>query len=140
MCTKLKNDIPVCQIARRLSCSDNPSPMKTKQRRFSVLHGSTAADSVQSGWPDVVSSRSRAKRNLRAQAQLSESRTETLGLLRTLEKSEQRKTELNLAESIHFTLVEEVQAKTENLSKGASVNFVPGRMQKGTTSKVILSR
>ncbi|GFV05644.1 hypothetical protein TNCV_1488421 [Trichonephila clavipes] len=33
MCIKLKNDIPVCQRARRLSCSDNPSPMKTKQRR-----------------------------------------------------------------------------------------------------------
>ncbi|GFU90097.1 phosphatase and actin regulator 2 [Trichonephila clavipes] len=184
MCIKLKNDIPVCQRARRLSCSDNPSPMKTKQRRFAMLrrifqpwqwkrrkkrdrfeqtsrtlerkismrstkelikkgvlmpdgtdkdqdskindsvhptvlsssqnhampvkhvflwnlpdveempshdgetvqfsglHGSTAADSGQSGWPDVVSSRSRAKRNLRAQAQLSESRTETLGLLR----------------------------------------------------------
>ncbi|GFU26316.1 hypothetical protein TNCV_3180681 [Trichonephila clavipes] len=29
MCIKLKNDIPVCQRARRLSCSDNPSPMKT---------------------------------------------------------------------------------------------------------------
>ncbi|GFX15902.1 phosphatase and actin regulator 2 [Trichonephila clavipes] len=37
MCIKLKNDIPVCQRARRLSCSDNPSPMKTKQRRFSML-------------------------------------------------------------------------------------------------------
>ncbi|GFW41917.1 DUF4817 domain-containing protein [Trichonephila clavipes] len=54
----------------------------------------TAADSVQSGWPDVVSSRSRAKRHLRAQVQLSESRTETLGLLRKREKSEQRKTEI----------------------------------------------
>ncbi|GFW19643.1 hypothetical protein TNCV_1605341 [Trichonephila clavipes] len=131
MCIKLKNDIPVCQRARRLSCSDNPSPMKTKQRRFAMLRRifqpwqwkrrkkrdrfeqtsrtlerkismrstkeefikkrhsplvsmerkkgiRTAADSVQSGWPDVVSSRSRAKRHLRAQAQLSESRTETL--------------------------------------------------------------
>ncbi|GFT01046.1 phosphatase and actin regulator 2 [Trichonephila clavipes] len=37
MCIKLKNDIPVCQRARRLSCSDNPSPMKTKQRRFAIL-------------------------------------------------------------------------------------------------------
>ncbi|GFW12041.1 phosphatase and actin regulator 2 [Trichonephila clavipes] len=36
-CIKLKNDIPVCQRARRLSCSDNPSPMKTKQRRFAML-------------------------------------------------------------------------------------------------------
>ncbi|GFV23643.1 HTH_Tnp_Tc3_2 domain-containing protein [Trichonephila clavipes] len=62
--------------------------------RFSGLHGSTAADSVQSGWPDVVSSCSRAKRHLRTQAQLSESRTETLGLLRKREKSEQRKTEV----------------------------------------------
>ncbi|GFW93192.1 phosphatase and actin regulator 2 [Trichonephila clavipes] len=39
MFIKLKNDIPVCQRARRLyiSCSDNPSPMKTKQRRFAML-------------------------------------------------------------------------------------------------------
>ncbi|GFT72180.1 transposon Tf2-6 polyprotein [Trichonephila clavipes] len=40
MCIKLKNDIPVCQRARRLSCSDNPSPMKTKQLqqlRFAML-------------------------------------------------------------------------------------------------------
>ncbi|GFY19803.1 phosphatase and actin regulator 2 [Trichonephila clavipes] len=37
MCIKLKNDIPVCQRARRLSCSDNPSPMKTKHRRFALL-------------------------------------------------------------------------------------------------------
>ncbi|GFU05926.1 phosphatase and actin regulator 2 [Trichonephila clavipes] len=37
MCIKLKNDIPVCQRARRLSCSDNPSPMKTKHRRFAML-------------------------------------------------------------------------------------------------------
>ncbi|GFS93778.1 phosphatase and actin regulator 2 [Trichonephila clavipes] len=37
MCIKLKNDIPVCQRARRLSCSDNPSPMKSKQRRFAML-------------------------------------------------------------------------------------------------------
>ncbi|GFT28760.1 phosphatase and actin regulator 2 [Trichonephila clavipes] len=37
MCIKLKNDIPVCQRARRLSCSDNPSPMKTQERRFAML-------------------------------------------------------------------------------------------------------
>ncbi|GFY21565.1 phosphatase and actin regulator 2 [Trichonephila clavipes] len=37
MCIKLKNDIPVCQRARRLSCSDNPSPMKTKHRQFAML-------------------------------------------------------------------------------------------------------
>ncbi|GFV23345.1 hypothetical protein TNCV_4780581 [Trichonephila clavipes] len=37
MCIKLKNDIPVCQRARHLSCSDNSSPMKTKQRRFAML-------------------------------------------------------------------------------------------------------
>ncbi|GFT28350.1 hypothetical protein TNCV_646531 [Trichonephila clavipes] len=37
MCIKLKNDIPVCQRTRRLSCSDNPSPMKSKQRRFALL-------------------------------------------------------------------------------------------------------
>ncbi|GFY36684.1 phosphatase and actin regulator 2 [Trichonephila clavipes] len=37
MCIKLKNDIPVCHRARRLSCSYNPSPMKTKQRRFAML-------------------------------------------------------------------------------------------------------
>ncbi|GFX10263.1 hypothetical protein TNCV_1866601 [Trichonephila clavipes] len=29
-CIKLKTDIPVCQRTRRLSCSDNPSPMKSK--------------------------------------------------------------------------------------------------------------
>ncbi|GFW25655.1 hypothetical protein TNCV_1309161 [Trichonephila clavipes] len=51
----------------------------------------TATDSVQSGWPDVVSSRSRVKRHLRAQAQLSESRTETLGLLRKREKKRAEK-------------------------------------------------
>ncbi|GFW55788.1 phosphatase and actin regulator 2 [Trichonephila clavipes] len=37
MCIKLKNDIPVCQRTRRLSCSDNPSPMKSKCRRFAML-------------------------------------------------------------------------------------------------------
>ncbi|GFX43231.1 transposon Tf2-6 polyprotein [Trichonephila clavipes] len=36
-CIKLKNDIPVCQRTRRLSCSDNPSPMKSKYRRFTML-------------------------------------------------------------------------------------------------------
>ncbi|GFX81557.1 retrovirus-related Pol polyprotein from transposon 17.6 [Trichonephila clavipes] len=37
ICIKLKNDIPVCQRTRRLSCSDNPSPMKSKYRRFVLL-------------------------------------------------------------------------------------------------------
>ncbi|GFU89729.1 hypothetical protein TNCV_1700231 [Trichonephila clavipes] len=37
MCIKLKSDIPVCQRTRRLSCSDNPSPMKSKYRRFAML-------------------------------------------------------------------------------------------------------
>ncbi|GFU47974.1 phosphatase and actin regulator 2 [Trichonephila clavipes] len=37
MYIKLKNDIPVCQRTRRLSCSDNPSPMKSKYRRFAML-------------------------------------------------------------------------------------------------------
>ncbi|GFU22081.1 retrovirus-related Pol polyprotein from transposon 412 [Trichonephila clavipes] len=37
MCIKLKNDIPVCQRTRRLSCSDNPLPMKSKHRRFVLL-------------------------------------------------------------------------------------------------------
>ncbi|GFX53814.1 hypothetical protein TNCV_1597601 [Trichonephila clavipes] len=36
-CIKLKNDIPVCQRTRRLSCSDNPSPMNSKYRRFVLL-------------------------------------------------------------------------------------------------------
>ncbi|GFW57752.1 phosphatase and actin regulator 2 [Trichonephila clavipes] len=36
-CIKLKNDFPVCQRTRRLSCSDNPSPMKSKYRRFALL-------------------------------------------------------------------------------------------------------
>ncbi|GFY09363.1 hypothetical protein TNCV_1941751 [Trichonephila clavipes] len=115
MCIKLKNDIPVCQRARRLSCSDNPSPMKTKQRRtlerkismrstkeefikkgvlmpdgsdknqdsetqcFPVEPSGcrrdsplvsmerkkgirTAADSVQSGWPVVASSKTQSSR------------------------------------------------------------------------------
>ncbi|GFX42018.1 retrovirus-related Pol polyprotein from transposon 17.6 [Trichonephila clavipes] len=99
---QLKNDIPVCQRTRRLSCSEKlqvnnqiddwlrqgiikgvfdylftyivlckvngamktggsvdsspdlptPSPMNSNYRRFSSgLHGNTAADSVQSGWP-----------------------------------------------------------------------------------------
>ncbi|GFY13079.1 hypothetical protein TNCV_666411 [Trichonephila clavipes] len=39
MCIKLKNDIPVCQRTRRLSCSDNPSPMKSKYRRFLQCSG-----------------------------------------------------------------------------------------------------
>ncbi|GFT00975.1 retrovirus-related Pol polyprotein from transposon opus [Trichonephila clavipes] len=35
---------------------NTPSPMESKHRRFSSgLHGSTAADSVQSRWPDIVS-------------------------------------------------------------------------------------
>ncbi|GFU25432.1 phosphatase and actin regulator 2 [Trichonephila clavipes] len=33
----LKDDIPVCQRARRLSCSDNLSPMKSKHSRFAML-------------------------------------------------------------------------------------------------------
>ncbi|GFW60325.1 integrase catalytic domain-containing protein [Trichonephila clavipes] len=37
LCIKLKNDIPVCQRTRRLSCSDNPSPMKSEHRRFVLL-------------------------------------------------------------------------------------------------------
>ncbi|GFY05966.1 CCHC-type domain-containing protein [Trichonephila clavipes] len=37
MCIKLKNDIPVCQRARRLSCSDNLSPMESKHSRFAML-------------------------------------------------------------------------------------------------------
>ncbi|GFV41801.1 retrovirus-related Pol polyprotein from transposon opus [Trichonephila clavipes] len=37
MCIKLKNDIPVCQRTRRLSCSDNPSPMESKHRRLTML-------------------------------------------------------------------------------------------------------
>ncbi|GFU60672.1 hypothetical protein TNCV_2754331 [Trichonephila clavipes] len=57
MCIKLKNDIPVCQRTRRLSCSDNPSPMKVNiddsplvsmERKKGIR---TAADSVQSEWP-----------------------------------------------------------------------------------------
>ncbi|GFV00419.1 hypothetical protein TNCV_3643971 [Trichonephila clavipes] len=34
-----------------ISRSPTPSPMNSKYRRFSGLHGRTAADSVQSGWP-----------------------------------------------------------------------------------------
>ncbi|GFT96209.1 hypothetical protein TNCV_3906611 [Trichonephila clavipes] len=40
MCIKLKKDgIPVCPD-RRLSCSDNPSPMKGEYRRFVLLEES----------------------------------------------------------------------------------------------------
>ncbi|GFV31570.1 hypothetical protein TNCV_4823291 [Trichonephila clavipes] len=53
----------------------------------------TAADSVQSGWPVVASGKSNGSRekprNLRAQAQLSETKTETCELL---VKRERRKT------------------------------------------------
>ncbi|GFT05022.1 transposon Tf2-9 polyprotein [Trichonephila clavipes] len=64
---KLKNDIPVCQRARRLSCSEklqvnNQIDDWLRQvlvcsvffvcfRFSSGLHGNTAADSVRSGWP-----------------------------------------------------------------------------------------
>ncbi|GFY32449.1 retrovirus-related Pol polyprotein from transposon 17.6 [Trichonephila clavipes] len=61
---KLKNDIPVCQRARRLSCSEKlqvnnqiddwlrqDSPLVSMERKKGI---STAADSVQSGWPDIV--------------------------------------------------------------------------------------
>ncbi|GFV62732.1 hypothetical protein TNCV_1776101 [Trichonephila clavipes] len=42
------------------SRSPNLSPTESKHRRFSFgLHGNTAADSVQSGWPDVGSNSSR---------------------------------------------------------------------------------
>ncbi|GFW61307.1 phosphatase and actin regulator 2 [Trichonephila clavipes] len=37
MCIKLKNDNPVCQRTRRLSCSDNLLPMKSKHSRFAML-------------------------------------------------------------------------------------------------------
>ncbi|GFU95581.1 hypothetical protein TNCV_3332481 [Trichonephila clavipes] len=63
---------------RRLSCSDNPSPMKSKYRRFSFgLCGRTAADSVQSEWLPLWHAAKKPKPQSRAQAQLSESRTET---------------------------------------------------------------
>ncbi|GFV11343.1 hypothetical protein TNCV_2108461 [Trichonephila clavipes] len=76
----LKDDIPVCQRARRLSCSDNLSPMETKHSRFSSGLDekekgiSTAADSGQSGWPLWHAAKASS---LRAQAQLI--RTETFG-------------------------------------------------------------
>ncbi|GFV06767.1 hypothetical protein TNCV_1611801 [Trichonephila clavipes] len=84
MCIKLKNDIPVCQRTRRLSCSDTPSPMNSKYRRFSSglaekgKKGRTAADSIQSEWPLWHA----AKSNLRAQAQLTKTRTETFELVK----------------------------------------------------------
>ncbi|GFU76104.1 transposable element Tcb2 transposase [Trichonephila clavipes] len=50
-----------------ISRSPTPSPMNSNYRRFSSgLHGSTAADSVQSGWPFVAA---KAQNSLRAQVQ-----------------------------------------------------------------------
>ncbi|GFU45912.1 uncharacterized protein TNCV_5102171 [Trichonephila clavipes] len=43
---KLKNDIPVCQRTRRLSCSDNPSPMK---RFSSGIHGKEKRNTYRCG-------------------------------------------------------------------------------------------
>ncbi|GFU67224.1 hypothetical protein TNCV_728921 [Trichonephila clavipes] len=84
----------LCVRARRLSCSEKLqvddqiddwlqqvlvcSVFFVCFRFSSGVHGSTAADSVQSGWPVVGSNRSREKHGLRAQAQLIETETETL--------------------------------------------------------------
>ncbi|GFW69472.1 hypothetical protein TNCV_488211 [Trichonephila clavipes] len=59
-----------------ISRSPTPSPLERNYRRFSGLHGRTAADSGQSGWPLWHA----AKSNLRAQAQLTKTRTETMEL------------------------------------------------------------
>ncbi|GFY26388.1 hypothetical protein TNCV_25851 [Trichonephila clavipes] len=101
MCIKLKNDIPVCQRARRLSCSDNPSPMKTKQRRFSSgLDEKVKKEDVplRTAYSQVGRLWHPAKRSLRAQAQLSETVTETFELVKvepklfkTSEKERKRK-------------------------------------------------
>ncbi|GFT78164.1 hypothetical protein TNCV_837671 [Trichonephila clavipes] len=73
---KLKNDIPVCQRARRLSCSEKLQSLSVPSFvcfRFSFgLYGRTAADSVQSGWPIVAA---KAKQSSRAGA--AKTRTET---------------------------------------------------------------
>ncbi|GFY10642.1 DUF1758 domain-containing protein [Trichonephila clavipes] len=59
LCKKVNGAMKTSSVDSN-SRSPTPSPMKSKHRRFSSgLHGSTAADSVQSGWPDVGSNRSR---------------------------------------------------------------------------------
>ncbi|GFV30555.1 hypothetical protein TNCV_41801 [Trichonephila clavipes] len=82
MCIKLKNDIPVCQRTRRLSCSDNPSPMKSKYRRFSSgIHGKEKRNTYRCGQRTVriaVMACSQKQGSLRAQAQ--QIKTKTLGL------------------------------------------------------------
>ncbi|GFW04636.1 hypothetical protein TNCV_4484891 [Trichonephila clavipes] len=82
MCIKLKNDIPVCQRTRRLSCSDNPSPMKSKYRRFSSgIHGKEKRNTYRCGQRTAQDSRygmqPKASSSLRAQAQ--QIQTKTLG-------------------------------------------------------------
>ncbi|GFW35168.1 hypothetical protein TNCV_5067331 [Trichonephila clavipes] len=87
MCIKLKNDIPVCQRTRRLSCSDNPSPMKNSLVSMDVpLRTAYSQDSRCGMQP-------KAKHSLRAQAQLSESRTETVKTLTLEKKAKERKGE-----------------------------------------------
>ncbi|GFS47466.1 hypothetical protein TNCV_4863621 [Trichonephila clavipes] len=69
---------------RKIGLHEGPNTTSTAADHMKIFssgpHGSTAADSVQSGWPVVGSNRSRERqRCLRAQAQLSETKTETLG-------------------------------------------------------------
>ncbi|GFT87467.1 hypothetical protein TNCV_641741 [Trichonephila clavipes] len=72
---KLKNDIPVCQRARRLSCSEKFQILPGIHRKEKGIR--TAADSVQSEWPLWHAAKSSS---LRAQAQL-KTRTETFELV-----------------------------------------------------------
>ncbi|GFV73511.1 hypothetical protein TNCV_1775391 [Trichonephila clavipes] len=84
MCIKLKNDIPVCQRTRRLPCSDNPSPMKSKYRRFSSgldEKGKKEDVPLRTAYSQAgrCGMQPKAKpSSLRAQAQLSETQTETV--------------------------------------------------------------
>ncbi|GFV17970.1 hypothetical protein TNCV_4715271 [Trichonephila clavipes] len=56
-----------------ISRSPNPSPMKSKYRRFSSgLHGNTAADSVRSEWPlwHAAKTKQSSRRRIKVKAEL----------------------------------------------------------------------
>ncbi|GFT73107.1 hypothetical protein TNCV_4287191 [Trichonephila clavipes] len=76
LCKKVNGAMKTSSV-EFISRSPTPSPMNSKYRRFSSgLDRSTAADSLQSGWPLWQPKPS----SLRAQAQLTKTRTETMEL------------------------------------------------------------
>ncbi|GFT96314.1 hypothetical protein TNCV_3907371 [Trichonephila clavipes] len=74
--------------AKRDVLLNENSPLVSMERKKGIR---TAADSVQSGWPLRHATKSKP-RNLRAQAQLSETVTETFGLIREQQRREERLT------------------------------------------------